>query len=585
MLRTKEGEKISQDDVLGEYPRPQFRRDSYLNLNGLWDFKVDLEDEAPDEYGGKILVPFAVESELSGVNRRIGNDEYMHYRREFEIPEGFNKGRILLHIDAVDQVSDVIINGMPIAHNEGGYNPIVVELSKLKPGKNVLQVEVRDDTDSEVYPRGKQVSQPGGVWYTPTSGIWQSVWLESVPKNYIESIKLTPSFKQKKLFVHASYTGSPSAIAMTCLSGGKPIKKIFLDTEGNGSLDLSDCFHPWSPEDPFLYDLKFEAGEDVVYSYFAMREFSFIEHKGHRVFALNGKPLFLTGVLDQGYYPDGGLTNPTDQALIDDIKMCKDMGFNMIRKHIKVEPLRWYYHCDRMGMIVIQDIMNGGRKYLKRYVNLRPFIPFNKDDELEVNINKLGRGNPRSRAQFIKDMGRQVELLYNCPCIAIWTLFNEGWGQFKTVTNWKLLKTMDPTRPIDANSGWFDRGVGDFDSHHIYFHNIAKMKGDGKRTLSLTEFGGFTYKVAGHEWPKASFGYRFYKNEKAFTKAMVKLYEKKVKAAMDKSGLSIAVYTQLSDVEGEANGLITYDRRVLKIDPKIMKGLNDQLKFGEDDAA
>lgn len=574
MLISPEGEKLAKRIPLTEHPTPQFQRKNFEVLNGEWDFAITKSADLPTSYDSKILVPFAPETYLSGIHKRIGADDYLHYRRVIKVPRRRKKSKTLIHFGAVDQICDVFLNGLHMCHHEGGYLPFTVDCDVLPNEENVLQVVVQDDTDSDVFPRGKQVNKPGGVWYTPTSGIWQTVWMEQVPFAYLDSLRITPDFDRKKVLIHATYHGKNTPIMVKCSNKGKLIAQGVTDSHGNVTLSLAKDFNPWSPSKPFLYDLEVSYGEDVVYSYFAMRKISSVDFNGHKVFALNNKPLFLTGVLDQGYFPESGLTPPSDRAMIDDIKMVKDLGYNMIRKHIKIEPMRWYYHCDRMGMIVIQDFVNGGAKYKNRYIVLRPLFKFDKDDSKPADIKKLGRGNPKSQARFIADLGETVDLLYNCPCIAIWTLFNEGWGQFRTKEVLPLLQAQDATRLVDANSGWFDQGVGDFNSDHIYFKNIANMKSDGKRILSLSEYGGMGLKVEGHAWAKTAFSYKSFKDEEKLNDAIRKLYEEKLLPMKEKEGLSVAVYTQISDVEEELNGLITYDRKHLKVDKKIIKECN-----------
>lgn len=579
MQISKQAKNIDKNNVLKEYPRPQLVRDSYINLNGEWDFLLDEEENLPSKYEQKILVPFAVETELSGIKKRVNAKKVMHYQRKFVLPEGFNKGKILLHFEAVDQICDVYVNGEKIGHHEGGYFPFCFEMPNPKEGENLIRVEVKDNVNSDIFPRGKQFEIPVGVFYEATSGIWQTVWIESVPETYIESLKITPSYDEKKVYIQAKIQGKFGYGNVVCSNKlGETIKST-LDPFGRAVIDLSENFHPWSPDDPFLYDLNLEVENDKVTSYFGVRKIAPISHNGFTVIGVNEKPLYLSGVLDQGYWSGSGLTAPSDQALIDDIEMCKKMGFNMIRKHIKIEPQRWYYHCDRLGIIVNQDILNGGTAYLRRYIWLRPFIQFNKNDTIEINIRKMGRGNKKSRAHFVKDLGNEVELLYNSTCIGIWTMFNEGWGQFNSKDNLLLFRNMDPTRLIDATSGWFDQGVGDFDSRHFYFQNVAKAKPDNKRIFALTECGGFNYRIPGHCWEKGSFGYRYCKDKEGFTKLMRDLFEKKIKPAIENKGLALSVYTQLSDVEKEANGLISYDREELKIDLNVMKSINDSLKF------
>jgi beta-galactosidase/beta-glucuronidase len=578
MKLSLEGRHLDREHPLPEYPTPQFQRDSFICLNGQWDFQMDSSRSLPNEYSDHIIVPFAVETPLSEVYKRITPEAVLHYRRSIVIPAGFNRGRILLHFEAVDQICDVYLNGVKICHHEGGYLPFTVDLMELHSGENCLQVEVTDDTSSSLYPRGKQMDQNGGIWYTPTSGIWQSVWLESVPQQVIRSLKLSPDYDSKTLFIHADFEGKIEKGSAEVSHNGRLIASFPLDEHGNGSVNLRGSFQPWSPSNPFLYDLKVKINEDTVTSYFAMRKIGTMMVQGHRVFALNDQPLFLSGLLDQGYFPGGGLTPPSDQAIINDLRLAKDMGFNLIRKHIKIEPMRWYYHCDRLGLLVIQDFVNGGAPYRKRLIYLAPFIKFHLDDTKPRIIKDLGRIDPKSRANFTEDVARTVKRLYNCPCVCAWTLFNEGWGQFDTAANLESLRSLDPTRLVDANSGWFDQGVGDFASHHVYFKKI-RLKNDGKRLLFLSEFGGYSLRVKDHVFSARNFGYKRFLRGDDLTKGLYDLYIHQVAPLIAKEGLSGCVLTQLSDVEEETNGLVTYDREIVKVDPGTFRLINSKLTF------
>lgn len=572
---TKEGLKIDREHVLSEHPDPQFRRKEFVILNGEWDFAIDQSNNPPAQYDLKILVPFAVETPLSGIERRVGKRDHLHYRRFIQMPEDYDGAPYLLHFGAVDQICYVYVNGMLVAHHENGYTPFSGLVKNLMPGQNEIRVEVIDDTDSEIHPRGKQMNKNGGVWYTPTSGIWQTVWMEKVPEDYILGFRLLPEYDRKGLFVHVNFSGQILSSSLSVFVDGEQILESHLDEKGNAFLDLSNAFHPWSPEDPFLYDLKLKVNQDEAESYFALRKVSSIDFDKHKVFALNDKPLFLSGVLDQGYYPDGGLTPPSDQAMVNDIEFTKRLGFNMIRKHIKIEPKRWYYHCDRLGMLVIQDFVNGGSPYKKLFINLRPFITWQEDDKLPNKQKILGRGNPESRKHFIAEIPETIDTLINCPSIVAWTLFNEGWGQFDTIKCLDLLNILDSTRLVDANSGWFDQGVGDFCSQHIYFRKL-KLKNDGHRILSLSEFGGYSCRVADHAFSPKNFGYKTYPDLASLSKALVALLEKQVLPNV-KEGLSVSVLTQITDVEQETNGLITYDREVVKVDEKEISAINHRL--------
>ena len=577
---TKEGQKINRASVLPEHPDPQCKRAEFVNLNGEWDFAIDQNPNPPSSYDLKILVPFAVETPLSGIERRVSKTDHLHYRKIIHMPEDYDGAPYLLHFGAVDQVCYVYVNGMLIAHHESGYTPFSGLVKNFVPGDNELRVEVTDDTDSEIHPRGKQQNENGGIWYTPTSGIWQTVWMEKVPEEYITGFRLQADFDRKSLLVHVNFAGQIVSSSVEVFVGKSQVLEAFLNEKGNAVLDLSDAFHPWSPEDPFLYGLKIRANEDEVETYFAMRKVSSVEVDGHQIFALNDKPLFLSGVLDQGYFPDGGLTPPSDQAMINDIELIKRMGFNMIRKHIKIEPKRWYYHCDRLGMLVVQDFVNGGSPYKKLFINLRPFITWQEDDKLPSVQKTLGRGNPDSQRHFISEIPETVNALINNPCIVVWNLFNEGWGQFDTIKCLDLLTILDASRLVDANSGWFDQGVGDFCSYHIYFRR-PRLKNDGKRILGLSEFGGYSCRLPDHAFSPKNFGYKTFKDLVSLSKAVVSMLEEQI-LSLVKVGLSMTVLTQFSDVEEETNGLITYDREVVKVDEKAIAAVNEKLVHAYD---
>ena len=357
---------------------------------------------------------------------------------------------------------------------------------------------------------------------------------------------------------------------------GEVIAEEWTDEQGTAEILLQEQHvRPWSPEDPFLYEVTITLGEDRVESYFALRKFSMVEREGKQVLALNNKPIFMSGVLDQGYWSDGLYTAPSDEALIYDIQTMKDLGFNMLRKHIKIEPLRWYYHCDRLGMIVWQDMVSGGAPQSPLVIQVLPFLGIHLCDR---KYRKFGRAAEESRDQYVQDLYDTVELLYNTPSLAVWVPFNEGWGQFDSLQMTQILWELDDTRLVDHASGWHDQGGGDFKSRHIYFRR-ARMRGDGRRVLALTEFGGYSLPVAGHTATKKEFGYRMYHGEAEFMAAYRRLYTEEIQPLLDSQGLSAAVYTQLSDVEEEVNGLLTYDRRVCKVDAAEVRALNRQLRF------
>ncbi len=555
--------------VLPEYPRPQLRRDSYLNLNGPWDYAITDTDVQPERFDGQILVPFSPEAPLSGVRRTLTPDRFLWYRRRVTLPAGFVRERTLLHFGAVDQEAAVFVNGEQLAHHIGGYLPFFCDVTEALHGGDALEIVVcvRDGTDASYHTRGKQKRARGGIWYTPQSGIWQTVWMESLPKTHIRSLRITPLFDEAAVELRAQ-TSLPCA-CVARLDG-----RTVTFCSGTAVRIPMPGFHPWSPEDPFLYDLTLEAGEDRVESYFAMRSFGVgPDAEGRPRLLLNGKPYFHTGVLDQGYWPEGLYTAPSDEALAADIALMKRMGFNMLRKHIKVEPLRWYYHCDRLGMLVWQDMPNGGGRYRLSTVSLPLFTGRHRDDR---DYAAFARQEAAGRREFAKELREMVEHLYNCPCIAMWVPFNEGWGQFDARETAEWLRAFDPTRTVDHASGWHDQGAGDVRSLHVYFRPYRHRQEDGARATVLSEFGGYNLRVAGHAFSRKDFGYRRFRTAEEFGFALQDLYVRQIIPAKAQ-GLSATVYTQLSDVEDELNGLVTYDRAVVKMDVEAMRALNDAL--------
>ena len=574
-MLTPWADTLDRAQPLPEYPRPQMVRDSYLNLNGPWSYAITTSASKPAQADGTILVPFSPESELSGVGHVLQPEEYLWYIRTVTLPDGFNVGRVLLHFGAVDQTATVWCNGVELATHTGGYLPFTVDITEVLAKENTILVCVRDATNKSQLPRGKQTLHPHGIWYTPQSGIWQTVWLESVPEVYVKSLRITPEFDEARVRIELE-TALESSAAITCdvrAADGSFVAGSW--AKGGVCVVPLPGFRAWTPDDPYLYTLDITCGEDRVESYFAMRKFSYVELGGHKVFGLNNAPLFHNGLLDQGYYPDGLLTPPSDEAMVNDIETMKRCGFNMLRKHIKIEPLRWYYHCDRLGMIVWQDMVSGGQPYSFLHVSALPTL--GKVDLPDQDAKPYGRSGVLSRARFRREMADTVRLLYNCPCIALWTVFNEGWGQFDAPDMANELKKLDPTRFIDHASGWQDQGYEEMKSRHIYFRPV-KLKNDG-RALALTEYGGYILAVDGHRWTDKVFGYRICRDSAALAHDYEKLMLGQVLPHIRKEGLTAAVYTQITDVEEELNGLMTYDREVLKIPEETLWEINKQLKF------
>ena len=563
-MKTMWCECIDPNSVLPEYPRPQMERDSYLNLNGRWEYAITETDDMPEQFDGDILVPFSPESELSGVGRTLLPNQTLWYRQTVQLPDGFNRGRVLLHFGAVDQEATVFFNDVKVCSHVGGYMPFTADVTDCLRYKNILIVRVHDATNTSWQSRGKQTLSPGGIWYTAQSGIWQTVWMESVPRDYISGLRITPMFDESAVELIVISDGKHQCHAQTT---GADI--TFMSNE-SVRLPVSD-FIAWSPENPYLYDLLVTMGEDSVKSYFGMRKFSVeTDEQGTKRLFLNNRPYFHTGLLDQGYYCDGLYTAPTDEAMAFDIKVAKSMGFNMLRKHIKIEPLRYYYHCDRLGMLVWQDMVNGGEKYKPAVISTPAFMNIRLKDS---SYRRFARENEQGRKQYLRELDETVAHLYNAVCIAMWVPFNEGWGQFDAADAVKRIQKYDRTRTIDHASGLYDQGAGDVKSLHVYFRPYRYKPDWLGRAVVLSEFGGYQYRVEEHCFNNHTFGYRPMHSPEHFLREFTNLYENQIIPAK-KQGLSACVYTQLTDVESEINGLVTYDRKVVKLPSEDVKRLN-----------
>ena len=578
-MLTPWGEALDREHPLPEYPRPQLRRNSYLNLNGIWEYAITKTVEKPAAMQGEIVVPFSPETPLSGVGHILQPDEYLWYRRSVTLPEGFFRGgRLLLHFGAVDQCCTVWVNGQEAGSHTGGYLPFALDVTELIEGDAfTLELRVTDPTDTGSLSRGKQRLKNTGIWYTPQSGIWQTVWMECVPENYLRSLRITPKPEENAVHIRLE-ADDPAMAAVTICRDGGIIAEGQTDENGESTLTIpAEELRLWSPENPFLYDVSIVLpGGDRVESYFGMRAFGIgKDEKGLPRLLLNGKPYFQNGLLDQGYWSDGYYTAPSDEALIHDIAEMKRLGFNMLRKHIKVEPLRWYYHCDRLGMLVWQDMMNGGESYspLSIYVfsNLGLRV---KDDRYRY----FSRSDEAGRTHYYEELGQMIDLLYNTVSLALWVPFNEGWGQFDALKAVEFIRKRDDTRPIDHASGWYDQGGGDIKSIHWYFRPYHhKQPPKEQRPICLTEYGGYNCAVPGHCWGEgAEFGYKKIADPAEFNRAFQKLMEEQIIPAKER-GLAAAVYTQVSDVEGERNGLLTYDRKVCKANEAIFRAVNAKL--------
>lgn len=575
-IMTPWAKDVSTENVLPEYPRPQMVRKQWINLNGLWDYTVvPKEQQQVTSFDKKILVPFCIESALSGVKKPLLPGEKLWYKKNFFIPRELAGQKILLNFGAVDWETTVWVNEREVGKHIGGYLPFTFEIGNyLKNGENELIVAVWDPTDTHWQQKGKQVLEPKNIFYTPISGIWQTVWLEAVPQTYIKNLRMIPDIDSEKLELIANVEGNTfSQVAATIYDGEETIGNF--TGKANNTIELLiPTPKLWRPNSPHLYGLKIELMEngqitDEVRSYFAMRKFNVgTDNDGRKRLFLNNKPLFQHGPLDQGYWPDGLYTAPTDEALRYDVEITKKLGFNMTRKHVKVESARWYYHCDKLGLIVWQDMVCGGKSASNIFeMAINALIGgLKRDDTTKSHCIKAWRQDSVARDDYERELKEMIDALYNTPSIAVWVLFNESWGQFdaKRIGNW--VKHYDPSRLVDQASGWFDQGEGDIQSLHIYIKGLKMPKIKNNRVMALSEYGGYSMNLEGHVWnPNKVFGYRKYKTKENLAKAYQFLITKQLKPLI-KKGCGAAVYTQLTDVEIETNGLLTYDRKVIKID-------------------
>lgn len=577
-MKTRWTDKVDRNNPLPEYPRPQMERSDWMSLNGVYDYAIKGANcEWAEDFDGEIVVPFAVESMLSGVEKQLLPSQRLWYKKTFTIPENMKGKSILLNFAAVDWQCKVYVNKSLAGTHTGGYATFTLDITRLlNDGENELVVCVYDPTEKGWQQRGKQVIDTHGFWYVSTSGIWQSVWLEAADSCHITKLRMIPDIDEKTLKIKTFATEENCEVKVTVFDGETVV------SENTISMDDEIKFNDvklWSPENPFLYDLKIELLKDgktvdTVKSYIGMRKFSMEkDNYGIPRFFLNNEPYFQKGLLDQGYWSDGGMTPPTDEAMIYDIETMKRLGFNMMRKHIKVELDRWYYHCDRLGMLVWQDMVSGGEYIGTFLAGVTPFFGIHvKDDKYKA----FKRGEKKWRDEFKRELNEMLNQLFNHTCISVWVPFNEGWGQFDSVQIATSVKNFDPTRLVDHASGWHDQGAGDFNSMHRYTVPVTGRKNDG-RIFALTEYGGYSRVVSDHTWDESkSFGYMMYKTKESLTKAYKNLHEKQVIPLIDK-GLSATVYTQVSDVENEVNGIMTYDREHIKIDEDVIIDINNKL--------
>ena len=560
-LYTPEGEQLSRHPWQS-YPRPQMQRDSFFNLNGEWEFAVCPDNTPPSQYSETILIPFAPQSLLSGIHRECPEDAFLFYRRAFRLPEGFESGRVLLHIGAADQIAAVWLNDVFLGEHTGGYDAFSFDVTNALQEENTLLIRVTDHMSRHILPYGKQSAKRGGMWYTPISGIWQTVWMERVPEQYIRSLRIRTTENGAEISVEGEVTEG-----MISVRTPEGIHRFSMK-DGFSSIQLDEP-RLWSPEDPYLYRCTIQAGDDLVRSYFALRTLSIREVDGIQRLCLNGKPYFFHGLLDQGYWSDGLLTPADPSCYEKDILAIKSLGFNTLRKHIKVEPEQFYYDCDRLGMIVFQDMVNNGDYHFIRDTAL-PTVGLKKLNDRYLHRDKA------TREAFLSAMETTVRQLENHPCICYWTIFNEGWGQFESTQAYHRMKKLDSSRFIASVSGWFKGGESDVVTEHVYFKPFRPVKTE--KPLVLSEFGGYALMIRDHAFhPEKEYGYRHYKSRKEFVNGIQALYEKEIIPAV-KAGLCGAIYTQVSDVEDETNGLFTFDRRVLKLKPEEMRPIAQKLK-------
>ena len=571
-IKTRWAEQVNPDNVLPEYPRPIMERAEWKNLNGLWEYAIiEKGSHTPTSFDGQILVPFAVESSLSGVGKRVGESKELVYRRIFDVPSAWKGKKVLLHFGAVDWKADVWVNGIKVGSHTGGFTPFSFDITGAlqSKGDNTLLVKVWDPTDKGFQPRGKQVSDPNGIWYTPVTGIWQTVWLEPVNASHIDELRITPDIDNNLLYLDPVMENATAddlvEVAVwdgqTQVASGKSINGETVQIEMPEDVKL------WSPASPFLYTLRItlkHQGKEVdkISSYAAMRKFSSRRDADGIVrLELNNKPLFQFGPLDQGWWPDGLYTAPTDEALVYDIQKTKDFGFNMIRKHIKVDPARWYTHCDRLGIIVWQDMPSGDRN--PEWQNRKYF------DGTEM------KRSFESESCYRKEWKEIMDCLYSYPCIGTWVPFNEAWGQFKTPEIAEWTKRHDPSRLVNPASGGNHYTCGDMLDLHNYPAPEMYLY-DAQRATVLGEYGGIGWVVSGHIWePDRNWGYVQFNSSKEVTDEYVKYADMLYRLAL--RGFSAAVYTQTTDVEVEVNGLMTYDREVIKVDEKRVREINEKL--------
>jgi beta-galactosidase/beta-glucuronidase len=549
-LLTRWGREVDPDRPWPEYPRPQLVRDDWVSLNGRWDYAIRDEPGRPVGWDGEIVVPFSPEAALSGVGRQLQPGQWLWYRRRgVRAPLAPPDGRVLLHFGAVDQWCTVRVNGVEVGEHLGGYLPFTFDVTDhLRGDEETIEVGVRDWSETRPHARGKQRLDRGTIWYTAQSGIWQTVWLEAVPATYVAALDISPDLAAGAFQVSAQ------------MSDGSVVRR---------RVDVPAA-RRWTLEDPYLHWFDLTVGEDTVRTYGALRTVGVRDGR----FLLNDEPVQHVGVLDQGYWPDGLLTPPSDAAIVHDLETTKALGFNAVRKHVKVEPLRWYHHCDRLGLLVWQDMVNGGG----RYRHLVTALPATRPVRISDRRHRIYfRADPEARAEFRAEVRRTVALLRASPAVVVWTPFNEGWGQFDANEVAAEVQRLDPSRPVNHVSGWVDQGGGDIRSFHRYVRRWRMPRRRDGRVVALTEYGGYSLRVPEHAWGEEEYGYRHFETAEQLADAFLTLHRDVVGPTVP-AGLAATFYTQLTDVEDELNGLLTWDRERLKIPAEAVRRALEALR-------
>ena len=570
-IKTKWGKNLDPKKVWQEYPRPQLERKQWLNLNGIWSYSItDVNSQKPDNFDGEILVPFSIESSLSGVMKSLNEKQILWYYKEFEIPDNWKDKNIIIHFNAVDWICELYINDNKIGEHSGGYSEFSFDITKnIKEGKNKILLKVFDPSDKGYQAVGKQTLNPNVIWYTSISGIWQTVWLEPVNEIYIKSLEINNDYDKKEIKINVKLNLDVKlSLEVSLLFKDDELMKLKGFSNSEIVFNIPDKhFHPWSPSEPNIYSFNINLFDnnqkiiDSIISYTTLRKVEQKKDKNgiYRIY-LNNKPLFNMGTLDQGYWPDGLYTPPSEEAMIYDINKLKELGFNTIRKHIKIEPYRYYYYCDKIGMLVWQDMPSGDRQN-----NKWEFLKLNAGDD--VNRSEESKNN------YYKEWSEIIDNLKFFQCIIVWIPFNEGWGQFDTEKVVEFTKKQDSTRLINAASGGNHRICGNFLDLHSYPHPAQYLKVDNLINI-LGEFGGLALDIKGHTWKEDNWGYKTCKSKEEVTEK----YEEYIYLLINSfKSFSAAIYTQTTDVEIEINGLITYDRAEIKVIEQRIKAANEKI--------